>query len=378
MATKYVSSLTGPEMDSALIDMTYHNSEAYAVGTRNGVAVGSSDVTYHNNSKYYAEQVYGYTDRAEDAAARAEAAVPAGTAGAVFFDRAQSLTTAQQSQARANIMAGGSNDNLLDNAYFVGGGSQLGDGVFPINQRAQTSYTSTGYSIDRWTDVGLARTTVTLSSSGIILTSTGGTVFRQNIPTEVIKGLLGKTVCLSVMDFGGIIYSATAALSTTMPNTAVEAITIPLNNANFSLYIGTLNAVQFYFFNSSANIGVAAVKLELGTVSTLANDAPPNFGEELRKCKRYLRYVPLTRTPAVIGGNTAVVTLNGIEMAGVPTPALISAGGARDAGGTQNITSATVTGFTYNTPTVQFALAGNLNYVIGYVYDTVVRLSCEP
>lgn len=32
------------------------NSEAYAVGTRDGVAVAEGDVAYQNNSKYYAEQ----------------------------------------------------------------------------------------------------------------------------------------------------------------------------------------------------------------------------------------------------------------------------------------------------------------------------------
>lgn len=32
------------------------DSEAYALGTRDGSAVSSDDPTYHNNSKYYAEQ----------------------------------------------------------------------------------------------------------------------------------------------------------------------------------------------------------------------------------------------------------------------------------------------------------------------------------
>lgn len=85
MAERYVSALTGPEMDAALLDMAQHNSEAWAVGTRNGAAVSSSDDTYQNNSKYYATE-------AEAAAARAEAAVPAGTEGAVLFSQAQSLT----------------------------------------------------------------------------------------------------------------------------------------------------------------------------------------------------------------------------------------------------------------------------------------------
>ena len=43
--------------------------------------------------------------------------------------------------------------NLLDNWYFVGGGSQLGNNTFPINQKGKTEYTNdtTFYnSIDRW------------------------------------------------------------------------------------------------------------------------------------------------------------------------------------------------------------------------------------
>lgn len=81
--------------------MANHDSEAWAVGTRDGAAVSSLDVAYHNNAKYY-------SDNASSAAARAEAAVPAGTSGAVFFDQAQTLTDAQQAQARVNIGAGSS------------------------------------------------------------------------------------------------------------------------------------------------------------------------------------------------------------------------------------------------------------------------------
>lgn len=96
---QYQSTLTGPEIDAALQDMAQHDSEAWAVGTRDGSAVTSLDVTYENNAKYYAEEATG-------AAARAEAAVPAGTSGAVFFDQAQTLTDAQKARARTNIGAG--------------------------------------------------------------------------------------------------------------------------------------------------------------------------------------------------------------------------------------------------------------------------------
>lgn len=45
------------------------NSEAWAVGERGGTPVPSTDVTYENNSKYYAEQAgeyWGYIDEAVD------------------------------------------------------------------------------------------------------------------------------------------------------------------------------------------------------------------------------------------------------------------------------------------------------------------------
>lgn len=108
MALQYQSSLTGPEIDAALEDMAAHNSEAWAVGARDGVEVGATDITYHNNAEYYAES-------ANAAAARAEAAVPSGTAGAVFFDRAQTLTEAQQTRARTNI---GAQENIADTLQF--------------------------------------------------------------------------------------------------------------------------------------------------------------------------------------------------------------------------------------------------------------------
>ena len=265
-----------------------------------------------------------------------------------------------------------SNDNLLDNAYFVGGGSQLGDGIFPINQRGQTSYGGGGTTnVDRWWTQ--YDTATTLTSAGMRMT--GKWDVDQRLPQVLPSGTY--TFSVNVVSLG-----STGAILQFLDENYQQLATAPLNNEGITSFTLTSDRIRGVGVNmakpdGSGDITFASMKLEKGTVSTLANDVPPDFGEELRKCKRYLRYVPLTRTPAVISGNAAVVTLNDIEMAGVPTQALISAGGARDAGGMQSITSVTVTGFTYNTPTVQFALAGNLNYVIGYVYDTVIRLSCE-
>lgn len=140
---QYQSILTGPEIDAALQDMAQHNSEAWAVGQRDGVNVTALDVTYQNNAKYY-------SDNAQGAAARAEAAVPASTAGAVFFDRAQTLTDAQKTQARTNIGAG------TIGGTVTGGILQLtdsgGNDVIPF-----AAATIEPTNIGNWTYAGFAR-----------------------------------------------------------------------------------------------------------------------------------------------------------------------------------------------------------------------------
>lgn len=66
-------------------DQGAEDAEAYAVGTRNGTPVEEDDVTYHNNSKYYAEHTEGIiteatqqavqeaTEQADNSAKEAEA-----------------------------------------------------------------------------------------------------------------------------------------------------------------------------------------------------------------------------------------------------------------------------------------------------------------
>lgn len=72
------------------------NAEAWAVGERKGVPVNETDQTYHNNSKYYAQQVGAII---EEAAAEAVAeAVAEGTARAV---EAETNATGSASDAEA-------------------------------------------------------------------------------------------------------------------------------------------------------------------------------------------------------------------------------------------------------------------------------------
>lgn len=274
----------------------------------------------------------------------------------------------------ANNGFGRSNPNLLDNAYFVGGGSQLGDGVFPINQRGQTSYgASTSGAFDRWMTEG--GSSVTLSSNGA--TFSGVTLSLYD--GAAAANLVGKTVTISAQLGDGTIISGTGVVNPLSQDTMIQAWLPTGGYVGFFIFA---NAQSYQFcriYSGSATL-IRAVKLELGTVSTLANDPPPDFGEELRKCKRRLRYVPLKRSLVFLAGgyNKAAVTLTDAEMESFPTCSLITAGQiydiSRQTFGTP--TDVTCLDFSYNIPTIQFSVpvAGD---GIGLTLDTVIQLSCE-
>lgn len=299
----YVSALTGPEMDEALYDMASHTSEAWAVGTRNDEPVTSGDPTYNNNSRYWAGRSANYNTNAQAAAARAEAAVPAGTAGAVFFDRAQSLTDAQKAQAQENVGATGhSNPNLFINPWFPS--------AMCINQRGFSSATSIGWTVDMWhkaTNNG----TVTWSSGGLTLTTTDGTNYadiRQYLPDTVFKLKTGRTYTLSYMTSGRYIQS----VSFTMPNTWPTENTVILSNTvlDYLMMAASIrpanNTLLFQFRAKAAtsdhpSVTLRALKLEEGSVSTLAYDNPVNREEEWRKCRYFYRRLLRNSSFARIG-----------------------------------------------------------------------------
>lgn len=240
------------------------------------------------------------------------------------------------------LYTGGCNKNLIDNAYFVGGGSQQGGGQFPINQRvgyvvppgtdyfaigggssvgstdkyvavnrideygyvfitisgveyvcapgtATPGYTGAGYTIDRWAQP--AGHTVTITNSGLVFPEQSD--FYQ--PLETIP--LGQVVTYSVLTSSGPI-SATFAIPATVPSEFVV-----LGGATVD-EIGSLGAyaqanVHNGFWGAMfilPSISVIAAKLELGSKQTIAHqdengnwvlNEVPNFADELAKCQRY-------------------------------------------------------------------------------------------
>ena len=243
------------------------DAEAWARGTRNGVAVGASDPAYENNAAYFREQARSVVGGEY-----------------VSFGQAQTLTTAQKAQARANINApapytagdgiaiSGSviaakvqpcNRNLLDNWYFGN----------PVNQRdVSGTISSAGYFLDRWK---LVSGSVTINTDGITLNGT----MQQVLETAPVG-----TVTASALTQAGV--------GEVVPTYNSETKTVTVTAAGKKL---------------------VAVKLELGTEQTLAHqnssgawvlNEMPDYGEELTKCMRYLQIIS---TPYDTSGNGVAI-----------------------------------------------------------------------
>lgn len=282
----YISTLTGQQMDASLLDMAQHNSEAFAVGERDGVPVNSSDPTYHNNSKYYAEQAEnimvnaGISDPNNDGNLVVD--LPAGDVITIRADATQNLSDSETAQARANIAASGSNPNLLDNPWFVSGSV--------VNQRGSANYTSTGYTVDRWKNTnGVALTSIALGTNGLTFTkASGGYAFFSQILGHPIDE--DATYTLSVLSTDGV-HSATGVF---VSGTSSETyVTINGMEIGFGLYgKGTTPYVSLYFKTAaSGTVTIKAIKLELGSASTLLGDSPSNYEVELEKCKYYFERI---------------------------------------------------------------------------------------
>ena len=171
-----------------------------------------------------------------------------------------------------------SNPNLLDNPWFT------------VNQRGQSSYSVNGnYFVDRWVTEG--QPTIVVSSSGLAITTTAnGNLIKEFFESALVDSLLGKTVTLSILLADGTLKSASASIPSVKPNSLTEYATITIaTGITFALFLGGSgnSFVQLFLGNSGSTLNVKAVKLELGSVSTLAMDTAPNYATELLKCQRY-------------------------------------------------------------------------------------------
>lgn len=216
-----------------------------------------------------------------------------------------------------------SNRNLLDNPWFT------------VNQRGFTSIVSANNNdttlFDRWKNANGGDTqssTISLGSSGLTLTQNTTTTNPWQICLDQIMEenvISNKVITFSVLLADGTLIKSSGLFNADIINEYDISTNLKLvygmwtYNGKVRARIG-IRTPQSY--SQSASVTIRAVKLELGTESTLALDTEPNYTEELLKCQRY--YVPLPRYwNALTAGINSTYHLVNIElptkMRAVPT-----------------------------------------------------------
>ena len=181
----------------------------------------------------------------------------------------------------------GMGKNLLRNWYFVGGGT--GRGVFPVNQRGQSSYSNATYTVDGW-KIRQTGNSLQVNSSGVTFFK-GSTYaqcdFHQYIDNATLAQLLGKRVTATIL--WDSTHLDTVAFTWVSSNLSV------MSGTGWQLLCGGTASVYINFCIrcSTTSLSVQAVKLELGTEQTLAHQENgiwvlneiPDYEEELIKCQ---------------------------------------------------------------------------------------------
>ena len=170
-----------------------------------------------------------------------------------------------------------SKPNLLDNPWLT------------VNQRDKTRYADSGYSLDRWYLQNNNETFVDVSGSGVTLHFGAGMwsgEFYQKLPSELRNELNGKIVTASVLlgNVNGITdlwFSGGDIRITPANSNSCVSVTYQYNAQHEERH------GFFHSDTSESTIEIKAVKLEYGSVSTLANDHAPDYATELAKCQRY-------------------------------------------------------------------------------------------
>ena len=206
-----------------------------------------------------------------------------------------------------------SNPNLLDNPWFT------------INQRGSTSYTlaQSNYGFDRW--YANAGGESISKSDGIISLDGSSTNQYSGICQRIERDRLevGKTYTLSVLFSDGEIEYKTFTLASSGSGFLGEWNHAPKFNATIiSSSSDTLWAILPFdaLTNLDATASFKAIKLEKGSVSTLAMDTAPNYATELLKCQRYfIRFYSVLLLPGTVHNNGSFRFIVYAKMRAQPT-----------------------------------------------------------
>ena len=219
-------------------------------------------------------------------------------------------------------------ENLFRNWFFKGGGSQQGGGQYPINQRGLTSYTAVGETIDGWFQTG-GTTTVSANFIQHVSPANESSDFYQIVDLPYASDIYTDM---------SLTFSAVAAsrfrYGTAVINSDLLTETVVVSYNSFQLILqlilpDKIKATIRVFAGETVTMSMA--KLEFGQRQTLMSDlgtpptwdAPPDYGEELAKCQRYLcklnANIGIPGMALGGGGNAVYMYCNvPVPMAGTP------------------------------------------------------------
>lgn len=218
--------------------------------------------------------------------------IKAGTGVAVSSDTSGNITIATNGQGDAATLGGlsaeevASNDNLLDNSRFS------------YNQRGATSYSASGYTVDRWkiapnTSSGSIGALAVIEDTGVKLTTTSSNslCLSQIVETEIESGT-EVTLSIKVESISGtweLLQAENTSDVKSITSTGWQSIT--LNWADCS---STTNAGHGSFVirsTGAGNITISATKLEYGSLRT--KYIAPKGLDNTTQCQRYYSKIDL-------------------------------------------------------------------------------------
>ncbi len=161
--------------------------------------------------------------------------------------------------------------NLLDNSNFLN----------PVNQRGQTNYTGSGYTIDRWRIYSAA--TVSVAAAGLVVDATSVAAnLQQNMET-----LPNGTFTFAAKVNGNVVFRVIASNNgtvTTINNSkaAFAGGYLAAGKGNSGYYVQIVNSVGY-----TNRVEWAALYEGEYTLETLPPYVPKGYAAELAECQRY-------------------------------------------------------------------------------------------
>lgn len=195
-----------------------------------------------------------------------------------------------------------SNPNLIDNGWFL------------VDQRDSGDYTNAGYSLDRWFE-GAGFTIHHHSNKNITLTSSKNIAqFSQRFETPLAPGTYTVSIKVTAM---------TGDWRFSVGDVAID-VSRGIWKRTFTLTEEKTFVSIWHLGTETGSITIAAVKIEHGSVSTLANDHAPDYAVELLKCQRY--QYPIEFGAAHASAATGIAASASVIRCFVPTPTQMRSG----------------------------------------------------